>query len=34
MRKEGNKLVYAAWANDDTVQTADILTIINDEKVN
>ena len=32
MRKEGNALVYQPWEQDDTEQTADILTIINDEK--
>jgi hypothetical protein len=33
MRREGDTLVYAAWANDDTVQTADILTIVNDQAI-
>lgn len=32
MRKEGDALVYQPWEQDDTVQTADILTIIDDEK--
>lgn len=32
MRKEGGALVYQPWENVDTVQTADILTIIDDEK--
>ncbi|MGB7547595.1 MAG: hypothetical protein WBM14_07595 [Terracidiphilus sp.] len=31
MRHEGNNLVYSPWANSDTVQTADILTITNVE---
>ena len=31
MRQEGNTLVYAAWANDDTLQTADVLTIVSDQ---
>lgn len=34
MRKEGSTIVYVPWANDDTVQTADVLTILNDERVN
>ena len=33
MRKEGNTLVYVPWADSDTVQTADVLTIISDEKL-
>ncbi len=32
MRKEGGYLVYQPWEQDDTVQTADVLTIIDDEK--
>jgi hypothetical protein len=31
MRHEGNSLVYLPWADSDTVQTADILTITGDE---
>jgi hypothetical protein len=31
MRKEGNALVYQPWEQDDTEQTADILTIVGDE---
>lgn len=33
MRKEGGALVYQPWEQDDTVQTADILTIIDDETI-
>jgi hypothetical protein len=33
MRKEGNTIVYMAWTNDDTVQTADVLSIVRDEEV-
>lgn len=33
MRKEGNTLVYAPWADDDTVQTADVLTMLSDVKL-
>jgi hypothetical protein len=33
MRKEPDSLVYAAWAGKDTVQTADSLTIIDDEPI-
>ena len=33
MRKEGGALVYQPWEQDDTVQTADILTIVNDETI-
>ena len=32
MRDEGGALVYQPWEQEDTVQTADILTIIGDEK--
>jgi hypothetical protein len=32
MRNENGVLVYQPWEQDDTEQTADILTIINDEK--
>lgn len=32
MRKEGNALVFQPWEDSDTEQTADILTIISDEK--
>ena len=32
MRHEGNNLVYSPWSDSDTVQTADILTVVNDEK--
>jgi hypothetical protein len=33
MRQEGNAFVYQPWEQDDTEQTADILTIIDDEKI-
>ena len=33
MRTEPDSLVYAAWTGDDTLQTADYLTIINDESI-
>jgi hypothetical protein len=32
MRKEGGALVFQPWEDSDTVQTADVLTIVNDEK--
>lgn len=32
MRKEGGALVFQAWENADTVQTADILTIVDGQK--
>jgi len=31
MRHEGNTLVYSPWADSDTVQTADILAIVDDQ---
>ena len=31
MRHEGDSLVYSPWANSDTEQTADILTIVDDQ---
>ena len=33
MREEGGALVYQPWEQDNTVQTADILTVIDDEKI-
>ena len=33
MRKEPDSLVYAGWAGEDTLQTADYLTIIDDEPI-
>lgn len=33
MRKEGNTIVFMGWANADTVQTADVLTIVRDETI-
>ncbi len=33
MRNEGGALVYLPWAQEDTVQTADILTIIDDRSI-
>ncbi len=32
MRNEGDALVYQPWEQVDTEQTADILTIVSDEK--
>lgn len=34
MRKEDNIIVYVPWANDDTVQTADVLSIVRDDTAN
>ena len=33
MRKDGDTLVYMPWLTEDTVQTADVLTIVHDEQV-
>jgi hypothetical protein len=33
MRMEPDSLVYAGWAGEDTVQTADYLTIIDDKPI-